>query len=51
MKALAFVGLSCLVLLVSDWLLEITVTEGWDIYHLMVPSARLELALHKWQGF
>jgi hypothetical protein len=41
MRALFFVLLGCLILLVSDWLLEFTVTEGWDIYQLMYAGQRL----------
>ena len=40
MKAFLFVGLSCLVLLVSEWLSVFTVSEGWDIYHLMDTGQR-----------
>ena len=40
MKVLLFVGLSCLVLLVSEWLSVFTVNEGWDIYHLMDTGQR-----------
>ena len=41
MKALFFVIVACLILLVSDWLSEFTVTEGWDIYQLMYSGQRL----------
>ena len=40
MKSFFFVGLAYLILLVSDWLLELTVTQGWDIYHLMDTGQR-----------
>lgn len=40
MKVLLFVGLSCLVLLVSEWLSIFTVNEGWDIFHLMDTGQR-----------
>ena len=40
MRAFLFVGLSCLILLASDWLMELTVTDGWDIYHLMDTGQR-----------
>ena len=41
MRALFFVILACLVLLVSDWLIEFTLTHGWDIYNLIYPGQRL----------
>ena len=40
MRAFFFVGLTYLVLLVSYWILELTVTQGWDIYHLMDHGQR-----------
>ena len=40
MRAFLFVWLSCLILLASDWLMELTVTDGWDIYHLMDTGQR-----------
>lgn len=41
MKALFFVIIACLILLVSDWFSEFIVTQGWDIYQLMYTGQRL----------
>ena len=48
MRTFFFVGLSFLVLLLSDWLSELTVTQGWDIYHLMDTGQRFLLGELAW---
>ena len=47
MRTFLFVGLSYLVLLLSDWL-WLTVTQGWDIYHLMDTGQRFLLGELAW---